>query len=81
MLSAAQALATLGKTDDALYLRQLCEDGLVWRYGTTEVSQAVRERLEKELKVIISKNFCSYFLIVWDFCNYARQRHSGRRPW
>jgi len=57
---------------DAAYLRQLCEDGLVWRYGTTDVSQAVRDRLEKELKVIISKNFCSYFLIVWDFCNFAR---------
>ncbi|HEV7299456.1 MAG TPA: DNA polymerase III subunit alpha [Tepidisphaeraceae bacterium] len=66
------ALATPTKSDDELYLRQLCEDGLLWRYGTTDVSQAVRDRLEKELTVIISKNFCSYFLIVWDFCNYAR---------
>ncbi|HEX8913310.1 MAG TPA: DNA polymerase III subunit alpha, partial [Humisphaera sp.] len=66
------AVATPSKADDELYLRQLCEDGLVWRYGTTDVSQDVRDRLEKELKVIISKQFCSYFLIVWDFCNYAR---------
>lgn len=58
--------------DDERYLRQLCELGLDWRYGTREVSQAVRDRLEYELKVICSKNFCSYFLIVWDFCNYAR---------
>src|SRR5688572_22940125 len=58
--------------DDELYLRQLCEDGLIWRYGTTDVSPAVRERLEYELKIIILKNFCSYFLIVWDFCDYAR---------
>jgi DNA polymerase-3 subunit alpha len=64
------AHATMG--DDEQYLRQLCEDGLVWRYGTTDVEAVVRERLEKELKVIISKNFCSYFLIVWDFCNFAR---------
>jgi DNA polymerase III subunit alpha len=58
--------------DDELYLRQLCEDGLIWRYGTRDVSQAIRDRLEYELKIICMKNFCSYFLIVWDFCNYAR---------
>jgi DNA polymerase-3 subunit alpha len=48
-------------------------NGLVWRYGTTDVAPEVRERLDKELKVIAAKNFCSYFLIVWDFCNYARE--------
>ena len=58
--------------DDERYLRQLCEAGLEWRYGTREVKPEIRERLEKELKVIIAKQFCSYFLIVWDFCNYAR---------
>ncbi len=58
--------------DDEAYLRQLCEEGLEWRYGTREVSKDIRERLDYELKVICSKNFCSYFLIVWDFCNYAR---------
>src|SRR5687768_10891655 len=67
------ALASPTKADDERYLRQLCEDGLVWRYGTTDVSPEVRERLDKELKVIAAKNFCSYFLIVWDFCNYARE--------
>src|SRR5256714_5488271 len=68
-----RALATPTKADDELYLRQLCEDGLVWRYGTTDVAPEIRERLDKELKVIAAKNFCSYFLIVWDFCNYARE--------
>jgi DNA polymerase-3 subunit alpha len=58
--------------DDERYLRQLCEVGLDWRYGRREVSKEIRDRLEYELKVICSKNFCSYFLIVWDFCNYAR---------
>lgn len=58
--------------DDERYLRQLCEEGLEWRYGTRDVAPEIRARLEKELQVIISKNFCSYFLIVWDFCNYAR---------
>ena len=60
------------KADDELYITQLCEEGLVWRYGTTHVSADIRHRLEYELSVIIKKNFCSYFLIVWDFCNYAR---------
>src|SRR5690606_20529369 len=59
--------------DDERYLRQLCEEGLIWRYGTRDVSPEIRQRLEKELQVIIGKNFCSYFLIVWDFCNYARE--------
>ena len=47
--------------------------GLDWRYGTREVSADIRKRLDYELKIITSKNFCSYFLIVWDFCNFARE--------
>ncbi len=58
--------------DDERYIRQLCEDGLIWRYGTKDVSPDIRKRLEYELSVIVKKNFCSYFLIVWDFCNFAR---------
>src|SRR5438034_6021201 len=46
------------KPDDERYLRQLCEEGLVWRYGTRDVSKDIRERLDKELAVIASKNFC-----------------------
>ena len=42
-----------------------------WRYGTREVSAEIRQRLDHELKIITGKNFCSYFLIVWDFCNFA----------
>ena len=60
------------RADDETYIRQLCQDGLIWRYGTTDVPPAVKARLEYELSVIITKNFCSYFLIVWDFCNFAR---------
>jgi DNA polymerase III subunit alpha len=60
--------------DDERYLRQLCEKGLEWRYGSTDVPAETRQRLDYELKIIASKNFCSYFLIVWDFCNYARDQ-------
>lgn len=41
---------------------------------------AVRERLEKEIKVIAGKGFSSYFLIVWDFCNYARDNGIPSAP-
>jgi DNA polymerase-3 subunit alpha len=58
--------------DDERYLRHLCEEGLTWRFGSKDVSADVRKRLGYELSVIASKNFCSYFLIVWDFCNFAR---------
>jgi DNA polymerase III alpha subunit/intein/homing endonuclease len=70
---AEHGLEARGTKDDELYLRQLCEDGLQWRYGTTDVSADIRARLDHELKIICMKNFCSYFLIVWDFCNYARE--------
>src|SRR5204863_7595801 len=62
-----------GATSDEQFLRQRCETGLEWRYGTRMVSPEIRERLTTELDVIASKNFCSYFLIVWDFCNFARE--------
>ncbi|MBN1509425.1 MAG: DNA polymerase III subunit alpha [Sedimentisphaerales bacterium] len=55
------------------YLARLCETGAKSRYG--EITTQVRERLTRELSVIQSKGFSSYFLIVWDFCNYARERH------
>jgi DNA polymerase-3 subunit alpha len=70
---AAHATATAEQPDDERYLRQLCEEGLTWRYGSAEVSTEIRERLDKELRVIAGKNFSSYFLIVWDFCNFARE--------
>ncbi|HET6274940.1 MAG TPA: DNA polymerase III subunit alpha [Candidatus Cybelea sp.] len=61
---------------DAEYLRELCEDGLRERFGEERVGRdvALRERLEYELDVITKMGFSSYFLIVWDFVKYARDR-------
>ena len=67
----SQAEMTLG-CDAAL--RDLCEAGLVWRYGQGGVTPAIRTRLERELKVLADKMISAYFLIVWDFVNWARQR-------
>ena len=71
-----KSIVKTGKPDqgvDEAYLRHLCEEGLKWRYGTSDVEDAVRERLEYEISVIAGKGFASYFLINWDFCNYARE--------
>ncbi|MBQ4421672.1 MAG: DNA polymerase III subunit alpha, partial [Schwartzia sp.] len=59
-----------GLTDEA-YLRQLCEEKVGGRYEP--VTEEVRKRLDYELGVIHRMGFDSYFLIVWDFINYARE--------
>ena len=58
------------------YLRLVCEQGLRARYGEERAKNdaALRERLEYELSVINTMGFASYFLIVWDFIKYARDR-------
>lgn len=52
------------------YLRELCEKGLVERYG--EQAEELRDRLSYELDTIASMGFVDYFLIVWDFIKYAK---------
>ncbi|MBX3318184.1 MAG: DNA polymerase III subunit alpha [Phycisphaeraceae bacterium] len=59
-------------------LRLLSEAGFVWRYGVKPGSQGVDDpntaRLERELKILADKNISAYFLIVWDFVSWGRQR-------
>ncbi|HFQ93563.1 MAG TPA: DNA polymerase III subunit alpha, partial [Anaerolineae bacterium] len=59
--------------DAQSYLRALCEEGLVWRYGRNraENDPDLRARLEHELNIIHSMGFDTYFLIVWDLCEWA----------
>ena len=52
------------------YLRHLCEKGAIERYGN--IDGAVGERLNYELGIIQSMGFTSYFLITWDFVNFAK---------
>ncbi len=59
-----------GLTPDQ-YLGRLVLKGMEWRFG--EPSSAVKERAEQELSVIKATGYASYFLIVWDFYNFARQ--------
>ncbi|GAP15626.1 DNA polymerase III catalytic subunit, DnaE type [Longilinea arvoryzae] len=55
------------------YLRKLCEEGLLNRYGEHAADPKVRERLEYELSVIHKMGFDAYFLIVWDLCRHSRE--------
>jgi DNA polymerase III subunit alpha len=57
--------------DRVTYLRQLVEDGARERYG--ELSREIRDRIDRELGVIASMGFSSYFLIVWDLIRFARE--------
>lgn len=69
-------------------LRMLSDAGVVWRYGPEYAAdrsserpgprpnlyQETRARLERELTILCDKNIAAYFLIVWDFVNWGRQR-------
>ena len=64
--------------DSWTYLNKLCKDGLAERYGDVNQPAAntgltLAERLDYELNVIKNMGYVDYFLIVWDFINYARQ--------
>ena len=64
--------------DSWTYLNKLCLDGLKERYGEDldapagVTGQSFRERLTYELDVIKTMGYVDYFLIVWDFINYAK---------
>ncbi|HWQ99591.1 MAG TPA: DNA polymerase III subunit alpha, partial [Candidatus Methylomirabilis sp.] len=60
-----------GKTVDG-YLRELCETGLRDRYGAHPSQEAV-DRLTFELETIERMGFASYFLIVQDYVNWAKE--------
>lgn len=62
-----------GKTPDS-YLRKLCEEGIEKHYAPEEFTEKHRERLEYELGVISKMGFASYFLIVQDFINWAKEQ-------
>ncbi len=57
------------------YLREECYRGAERRYG--ELSDSVRKRLERELKIIREKGFAPYFLIVRDIVRQS-SRTCGR---
>ena len=71
------------KTDRSGYLKDLCIAGLRRRYGLDYASpekhadpvlgQTLVERLDFELSIISKTGFIDYFLVVWDFIDWARK--------
>ncbi len=68
----ADRIALEAECDRAL--RLLAEAGLIWRYGSDGVTDEIRARCERELSILSEKRISAYFLICWDFVNWARQR-------
>ena len=72
--------------ENGLYLFELCKAGLKERYGTdynscranwdqaTKKDRRYCEQLEYEIAIISGTGFVDYFLIVWDFINWAREK-------
>lgn len=57
--------------DNYEYLRRLTYDGLKKRYG--EITDAIKARAEHELSFIRDMGYVEYFLVVWDYVNYAHR--------
>jgi len=55
------------------YLEKLCQQGLKNRFGETP-NKEILDRLNYELSIIKQTGFASYFLIVQDFVNWAKQQ-------
>ena len=60
------------------YLRRLCQEGLLRKYGPDRTD--AQERMAYELGVIESMGYVDYFLIVWDFIHYAKTHGVGVGP-
>jgi len=54
------------------YLKHITWAGIKDRY--TDITDEIKERTEYELKVLLSMGFAGYFLIVWDFINWAKKK-------
>ncbi|MCK5780576.1 MAG: DNA polymerase III subunit alpha [Psychrilyobacter sp.] len=55
------------------YLRKLVDDGLEKRYPHG-VEEKTRERIEYELGIINQMGYEEYFVVVWDFIDYAKKQ-------
>jgi len=54
------------------YLIHLATKGAKKRYGDP-LPDPIRERLDYELDIIVQTGYAGYFLIVWDFIDWARR--------
>lgn len=55
------------------FFRKLCYEGLEKRYGENP-TQEIKDRLKYEISIIEKMGYVDYYLIVWDFINYAKTK-------
>jgi len=55
------------------FLKKLCYDGLKERYPV--VTPEIQNRADFELSLIKEQGFVEYFLVVWDYINFAKQQN------
>lgn len=62
--------------DETAYFEHLSRAGFHDRFHGTvkETSEKYKSRFEYELEMVKQMGFCGYFLIVWDFINFARSK-------
>lgn len=63
-----------GHTADT-YLEELAWTGLLERLkcrSRSEINSVYKQRLEYEIKMLQQMGFSTYFLVVWDYINFAR---------
>lgn len=60
------------------YLKLLVNQGISKKYKNP--TSEIIERVKKEIEVINSMGYVDYFLIVWDFVNYARNNDIAVGP-
>ena len=58
-------------SENITFLKKLCDNGLKLRYGQNPSEKCI-ERINYELSIIENMGYVDYFLIVWDFVNFAR---------
>ena len=56
--------------DSLTYLKELCDKGYQERYG--DAHPEYRAQMDYEIDMIEKMGFTDYFLIVWDFVNFAK---------
>ena len=56
------------------YIKHLCDEGLKKKYGEDGLTKEILDRAEYELSVIKKMGYVDYFLIVWDYINYAKSQ-------
>ena len=64
------------------YLNKLCEDGFKARYEgiVGDEENELRARLKYEIDTISNMGFVDYFLIVWDYINFAKENNIAVGP-